>query len=188
MTAPIRLLVISGSLRREAHSTAIARTLPDAVGDRAEVEVRTLNDVPPYNADDEGALPAGARGLKDAIAAADAVVWVSPEYNYGVPGVVKNAIDWASRPGFNSVLKGKPCLIVTSSPGATGGARAHAPIREALAGCLAVVIARPQVTIAAVDKKIRDGRLVDEASVAFTLEAVEALIAEARLRSPTSPT
>jgi chromate reductase len=171
-------MIVSGSLRRDAHSTAVARTLCERLAGRARPSLWTLNKIPPYDGDlDVDGGPPEVRRFKDAIAAADGIVWVSPEYNYGIPGVVKNAIDWASRPGFKSVLKGKPCLIVTSSPGAIGGARAHAPLREALAACLATVAARPQVTIGAVDKKITDGRLVDEAALKFALEAVDGLIA-----------
>ena len=130
-TSP-RLLGISGSLRQASNSTAVLRAMAPLLEDRASLEVSLLHDVPPYNADLDGeAMPEPVRRLKQAVAAADGLVVCSPEYNYGMSGVLKNAIDWASRPGFKSPLKGKPVLVMTSSPGAVGGARAHCQIREA---------------------------------------------------------
>ena len=124
-----RLLGIAGSLRRASHTTAVLRGLGALLEGRASFELALLDDLPLYNADLEGdALPEGVRRLKQAIGSADGLVVCSPEYNYGIPGVLKNAIDWASRPGFASPLKGKPALIVTAAPGLFGGARAQSQI------------------------------------------------------------
>jgi len=181
MTAsPIRLLAISGSLRKDSFSTAILRGLKAHVTSH-DIDILTLNDVPPYNQDEDGETkPAGVAKLKSAIEQADGLIISSPEYNYGIPGVLKNAIDWASRPGFNSVLKGKTALIITSSPGATGGARAHAPIREALAATGVNVLPRAQATVIEVGKKVADNRLTDEKTLSFLAEGVEDLVREIR--------
>jgi chromate reductase, NAD(P)H dehydrogenase (quinone) len=95
--------------------------------------------------------------------------------------VLKNALDWASRPGFNSPLKDKPALIMTSSPGFTGGVRAQYQLREVLSATLARVVARPQVVIGGVAQKIKEGRLVDEAAVTFALAAIDDLLREIRI-------
>jgi chromate reductase len=85
-------------------------------------------------------LPASVSALKEAIAQADGLIICSPEYNYSTSGVLKNALDWASRPGFNSPLKNKPVLIMTSSPGVLGGVRAQSQLRETLSATLSRVI------------------------------------------------
>lgn len=182
--SPIRLLGLSGSLRAGSFNTAILRALVPLVAGQAELVIHPLNDVPLYNGDlDTDTPPAGVKALKDAIASADGLLVCSPEYNYGIPGVLKNALDWASRPGFKSPLKGKPALIMTSSPGAVGGARAHHQIRDALSASLARVVARPHATVAAVGQKIADGQITDDATRQFLLDAVADLIAEVRLVS-----
>ncbi|MEX0760160.1 MAG: NAD(P)H-dependent oxidoreductase [Tistlia sp.] len=181
MTQSYRLLAISGSLRRESYNTLVACALAESPPQGVTIEVLTLHEVPLYNADQDGeGAPPGVIVLRDKIRAADGIILVSPEYNYGMPGVVKNALDWASRPGFNSVLKDKPALIVTVSPAATGGARAHAQLRETLAAALCRVVVRPQVTIAQVAGKVEQGRLTDQPTVDFTHAAIEDLCAEIR--------
>ncbi|HWK45453.1 MAG TPA: NADPH-dependent FMN reductase [Stellaceae bacterium] len=178
------LLGLSGSIRRGSTNTAILRTIAGHLGSKASMTLFPLNDVPLYNGDLEGEhLPPPVQALKDAIAGADGIILCSPEYNHGMSGVLKNALDWASRPGFNSPLKNKPALIMSSSPGAIGGARAHAQVRETLASALARVVARPQVTIAGIFQKVTDGHLTDEASLKFCLEAVDDLLSEIRLLS-----
>ena len=160
---PVRLLAISGSLRRASHCTAVLRSLAPLLPTGAALELFPLDEVPMYNADLDGdSPPAAVAQLKAAIAAADGLVLCSPEYNYGIPGVLKNAIDWASRPGFASPLKGKPALVMTASPGTAGGVRAQAQIRDALAATLARPLVRQHIAIASVATRIQDGRLVDE--------------------------
>jgi chromate reductase len=183
-TSP-RLLGISGSLRRNSNNTAVLRALGHLLGDSAQLIVHPLNDVPLYDGDLDGDVqPPSIRALKQAIAEADGIVVCSPEYNYGMPGVLKNAIDWASRPGFKSPLKDKPVLIITSSPGAIGGARAHHQIREAFSATLSRVVARPQATISAVTQKLTAGEVTDEATRLFLVEAVGDLLAEIRRTRP----
>jgi chromate reductase, NAD(P)H dehydrogenase (quinone) len=178
----IELIGISGSLRRASHNTAVLRTLQQALPGTAGMTLFPLHEIPLYNQELDGEhLPEPVRAFKEAIAACDGIVIASPEYNYGIPGVLKNAIDWASRPAGKSPLRNKPALIMTASPGAVGGARAQAQIREALTSTFARVLARPQVVIANVGQKVKDGVLVDEASIKFALEAIDDLLHEIRL-------
>lgn len=177
-----RLLGLSGSLRRASANTAVLRSLADALAPKAELTIFPLDEIPPYNQDHDGEnAPAAVRALKEAIAASDGLVVSSPEYNYGISGVLKNALDWASRPAMKSPMRGKPALIMTVSPAFTGGARAQYQLRETLSSMLARVVPRPQVVIAGVHEKVQDGRLVDEAALRFALEAVDDLLAEIAL-------
>lgn len=182
--APLRLLAISGSLRKASNSTALAHNLDELAPEDAAVAVLTLHDVPLYDGDLEGEnAPAGVRALRGAIAEADGLILVSPEYNYSIPGVLKNAIDWASRPAFASCLVDKPVLIVTQSPGPTGGLRAQGPLRETLSGTLARVLARKQVAIGGAGGKLQDGRFIDDKGREVLSEALADLVAEiGRLR------
>ncbi len=179
-----RILGIAGSLRRGSYSGAVLRGLQESAGERARIETFSLEPVPMYNADLDGDhKPEAVIALKNAIRDCDGLVLVSPEYNYGMPGVLKNALDWASRPGYQSVLKDKPVLIMTSSPGLVGGVRAQAQLRQTLAATLSRVIAAPEVLIAQVQTKIEEGRLTDPTSLRFMLEALDALVAEIRRRT-----
>jgi chromate reductase len=99
-----------------------------------------------------------------------------------MPGVLKNALDWASRPAFRSPLVGKPALIATASPAFTGGVRAQAQLRETLAATLSRVVPAPEIVIGSVHEKVRDGRLVDEAALRFALDGLGVLVAEIRAR------
>ncbi|AVQ85578.1 NAD(P)H-dependent oxidoreductase (plasmid) [Variovorax sp. PDNC026] len=177
-----RLVAISGSIRRASNCTAVLRSLQPLLPPHVALEIVPLDDIPIYNADLDGDTPpAPVARLKSAIAGADGLVLCSPEYNYGMPGVLKNAIDWASRPGFASPLKGKPALVMTASPGTAGGVRAQAQIRDALAATLARPLVRPHVAIANVASRIQDGRLVDAATLDFIGAALAELLEEIAL-------
>mgnify|MGYP001304189083 CR=1 FL=1 len=181
-TQPVRLLGLSGNIRRDSYCTAVLQTLRTALGDKADLTIFPLHEIPLYNPDEDGErAPQAVRALREAIARSDGLIIISPEYNYGMSGVLKNALDWASRPAMQSPARGKPTLIMSASPAYTGGARAHAQMRETLASMLARVIARPQVVVASVHEKIRDGRLVNEVALRFALAAVDDLLREIRL-------
>jgi len=179
-TPPLRFLGLTGSLRRNSYSTAILRGLQAALGGDAELVIRDMQ-VPLYNEDEDGAAtPEPVRALRQAIAASDGLVIATPEYNHGIPGVVKNAIDWASRPYGKSALIGKPVLVISSSPAFTGGVRAQAQVNEALLSAQAMLVPGAQIVIGSIAGKIQDGQLVDEASLAFILAAVARLGAISR--------
>ncbi|MEP9351410.1 NADPH-dependent FMN reductase [Xanthobacter sp. KR7-225] len=175
----VRLLGLSGSIRSRSTNTSILRTLAERIGPRVELSVLDLGGLPPYNADlDTFNGPAAVADLRTRIADADGLVIASPEYNYGIPGVLKNAIDWASRPAFRSPLKGKPALVMTSSSGTLGGARAQAQIRETLASALCRVVPGRQIAVPSIDDKTQDGRLVHEPTIDLMLAAIAGLLDE----------
>lgn len=179
---PIRLLAISGSLRKASFCTTILRTLADRAGELAAITLFPLNDIPLYDQDlDTATPPAAVAAFKQAIAEADGLIVITPEYNYGMSGVLKNALDWASRPAMKSPMVGKPALIASASMAFTGGARAQAQLRETLAAMMARPIARPQVVIPAVHEKVKDGVLTDEAVIAFALGGIGDLVQEIRM-------
>lgn len=176
LSSGIRLIGLSGSLRCQSHSTAVLRTLAEHTKPGIALQLFPLNALPLYNQDDDtGDGPAAVAALRQAIAAADGVVIVSPEYNYGMPGVLKNALDWASRPYGKSVLIGKPAVVMTVSPAFTGGVRAQAQILETLSACLMRPVARPQVVIGTSNEKVKDDRLTDAPSLDFALAAIDDL-------------
>jgi len=175
-----RLLGLSGSLRRASNSTAVLRGLQDALGFRAALDIFPLHAIPLYNEDDDAEhAPESVRSLRSAIDAR----WHDHDLariQSGMSGVLKNALDWASRPYGRSVLKSKPVLTMTASPGFTGGVRAQQQMNETLASIPARPVFRPQIVIGGVHEKVRDGRLIDEAALSFALAGVDDLIEEIR--------
>jgi chromate reductase len=141
----VRILGISGSLRRDSHNTALLRAAAELLPPGVELELFDgLRDVPPYDADQDAPdLHApGVIALKEAIEHADAVLIATPEYNHSIPGVLKNALDWASRPVSESVLRGKPAAVVGASTGLFGAVWAQAEVRKVLAAIGADVVDR----------------------------------------------
>lgn len=183
MSAPYKILAITGSLRKASFNTALLNTLAATTYDDLTIEVADISEIPLYNQDIdvEPVLPA-IQTLRDQVAAADALIIASPEYNYTMSGVIKNIIDWLSRPYGKAAVVGKPVLIITTSPGSTGGVRAQSPIRSTLAAIGAYPLGGAEVIISAVDKKITDGRFTDEANLAFIAQSLERLKAEIRVR------
>jgi chromate reductase, NAD(P)H dehydrogenase (quinone) len=172
----VRLLGLSGSLRRNSYSTVILRELQGELEKNVDFEIRDSR-LPLYNEDEDGAnSPESVQEFRQAIAAADALVIVTPEYNHGLPGVLKNALDWASRPSGRSVLEGKRTLVISNSSGFTGGVRAQAQANETLLATSAMILPGRQVVIGGVADKIRDGRFIDKANLTFAIAAVNRLI------------
>ena len=177
MSAKPRLLGISGSLRKASTNTAILKALAEAVSDKATLDIFPLNDIPLYDQDIdvEPSWPAVA-AFREAVVAADGVVISSPEYNYGMSGVLKNALDWASRPYGKSRLTGKPVLTITASAASTGGVRAQTQLNETLTAIAALVVLRPQSVIGSVFQKMTDGKFTDETSLKFLSAAIDDLL------------
>jgi chromate reductase len=141
----MRILGISGSLRRDSHNTALLRAAADMLPPGAELEIFDgLREVPPYDADfDTPELQGpGVDALKQAIERADAVLIATPEYNHSIPGVLKNALDWASRPVRTNVLRGKPVAVVGASTGLFGAVWSQAETRKVLEAIGADVVDR----------------------------------------------
>ncbi|MDT7578641.1 MAG: hypothetical protein QOH17_4974 [Pseudonocardiales bacterium] len=182
MTQPFRILGLSGSLRRGSNSTAVLRGLQEALAPgRAVLDIFPLCAMPLYNEDDDGEnAPQSVCVLRSAIDTSDGVIMISPEYNHGMSGVLKNALDWASRPHGRSALRGKPVLTMTASAAFTGGVRAQQQMNETLLSIQARLVLRPQIVIGTVHEKVREGRLVDEAALRFALAGVDDLLDDMR--------
>ncbi len=183
-TTPPRLIGMSGSLRTGSYSNAVLETLREKFAGTAELTIWDLAPIPLYNADFEGEKrPAPVKAMLAAIAEADGLVLCAPEFNHSIPGVLKNALDWASRPAFTSVMAYKPVAVMATSPGAMSGPRCVEHIKVALNSMMARVVLARECTITSVAAKIRDGRLVDEVSLGFACGVVEELLREIRLRA-----
>src|SRR6202011_3477127 len=142
--------------RRASNSTAVLRGLQDALAPRAALNIFLLHGMPLYNEDDDAEhSPEAVRSLRSAIETSDGVIMISPEYNHGMSGVLKNALDWISRPHGLSVLRKKPVLTMTASPAFTGGVRAQQQMNETLAAIQAWPVLRPQIVIGGVHQKVR---------------------------------
>jgi chromate reductase len=159
----MKVLAISGSLRRDSYNTALLRAAAELLPPPAELEIFDgLKAVEPYDEDDDqGAGPDGARRLREAIEAADAVLIATPEYNSSLPGQLKNAIDWASRPLRGNALWGKPVAVVGASTGMFGAVWSQAEVRKTAAASGARVI-EADVPVGHADEAFTDdGRLAD---------------------------
>jgi chromate reductase len=179
----VRLVGLPGSLRKGSFSRAALVGLRGNLPEKVTLEILDLR-LPLYNEDDD--VPDGpldVQRFRKALADCDGVVIATPEYNHGIPGVLKNALDWASRPYGKSVLTGKPTLVISVSPAFTGGARAHAQVNETLLSIPACPMGGPQIVIAGIADKVKDGALVDEASLSFALASVRRMVSLNRLGS-----
>lgn len=163
---PQRLTVvgIAGSLRRASYNRGLIRAAVDIAPDEMQIVPHDIGDLPLYNADIEAlGDPEPVRRLKEAIAAADALLIATPEYNHCVPGVLKNAIDWASRPQRRSALTSKPIAILGASTGGGGTARAQAHLRDGLAYTGGIVMPLPEVLVPFAASRFDDeGSLIDD--------------------------
>ena len=139
----MRILGLSGSLRRDSHNSRLLRATEALLPDGAELVVfDRLGELPPFNEDDELTPPAAVVAFKDAIAAADGLLIATPEYNHSIPGVLKNALDWASRPRSQTPLQGKPAAVIGASTSLFGAVWAQAETRKVLGATGARVIDR----------------------------------------------
>ena len=162
----LTFLGIAGSLRRASYNRGLIRTAIEVAPAGTKVVPFDLADIPMYNGDVEAdGDPPPVADFKRAIAAADALLVATPEYNHCVPGVLKNAIDWASRPARRSVLTGKPVAIMGASTGGGATARAQAHLRDGLAYTNGLVLPLPEVLVGhALDKFDDEGDLIDGAT------------------------
>lgn len=172
------MLAFAGSLREGSYNKALLRAAKEEAPGEMTLDLFDLTGIPLYNADlraESG--PEQVADFKAAVRKADALLVATPEYNHGVPGVLKNAIDWASRPARNSVLRGKPAGIVGASPGTMGTARAQEHLKQIFDATLSHLMPHPGVLVAHAGEKFDDeGRLTDEQTRAFLSEYLEALV------------
>ena len=176
-----RILGISGSLRRDSHNTSLLRAAAEAAGSDVELELYDgLKGVPPYDEDDDvHPRVASVASLNAAIVKADAVLFATPEYNSSLPGHLKNAIDWLSRPIATNVLRTKPVVVVGASTGAFGAAWAQAELRKVLAALGARVL-DVELAVPHAQTRFEEGELTDEEIRAGLADAVTALAEEIR--------
>jgi chromate reductase, NAD(P)H dehydrogenase (quinone) len=178
----MHILAISGSLRSGSHNTALLREAARLAPAGVEVEVCDgLAELPPYDQDAEDAgAPAAVARVRARVAAADAILFATPEYNGSIPGVLKNAVDWLSRPHRACPLGGKPVAVVGASTGAYGAMWAQADLRKVLAHAGARVLDTPAVVLPRAHERFGpDGRLTPGHEVANLERTVAALAAEA---------
>jgi len=160
----MNVLGISGSLREGSYNTTLLRAAAELLPPGVELELyEGLKAIPPYDADDDvEPAPAAVQRLREAIARADAVLVVTPEYNASIPGVLKNALDWASRPHASNVLRGKPAAVAGTSTGMFGAVWAQAETRKVLTTIGARVLDEELPVPEADERFDADGRLADE--------------------------
>jgi chromate reductase, NAD(P)H dehydrogenase (quinone) len=178
-----RILGISGSLRRDSHNTSLLRAAAEAAGPDIEFELYDgLKQIPPYDEDDDvDPRPESVARLNEAIAAADALFFSTPEYNSSIPGQLKNAIDWVSRPVATNELRNKPVAVVGASTGGFGAVWAQAELRKVLAAVGARVLDL-ELPVPHAHTRFEDGGLTDHEIRTRLEEAIEALADAARAR------
>ena len=152
MTPNLKILGIVGSLRRESYNLQLMRAAKRRMPNGAELEIFTLDGIPPFNQDDEQQLPPKVVQLKSAIRAADALLIATPEYNYSIPGVLKNAIDWSTRPYGDVPLLGKPAAIMGATTGGMGTSRAQYHLRQVLSALNVHTLNQPEMMISQADQ------------------------------------
>ena len=159
----IDILGIVGSLRKDSYNRALLKAAQELAPDGAVLSLIELHGIPVFNQDDEMAPPATVLEFKRRVLAADAILFATPEYNYSVPGALKNAIDWASRPYGKSVWLGKPAAVMGASTGSLGTVRAQYHLRQILVAQNMPVVSQPEVMLSNAEKRFdRSGRLTDE--------------------------
>lgn len=163
---PLRFVVLLGSLRKASFNATLARSLPSLAPEGVSIEfLESVGDIPHYDADVQAeGFPESVVKMGKAIKQADAVIIVSPEYNYSVPGVLKNALDWISRLP-DTPFAGKPVAIQTGSPGLIGGARAQYHLRQILVFFDALVLNKPEVMVGQIPSKVDQEKDEDRKSV-----------------------
>ncbi len=177
MNKQIRILGISGSLRRESYNTAALRAAMELAPEGAVIETFDLGGIPLFNQDEETNPPAKVVELKRRVREADAILFVTPEYNYSVPGVLKNAIDWASRPYGDSAWDGKPAAIMGASIGNIGTARAQYHLRQMFVFLNVFTVNQPEVMISnAAQRFDADGKLTHEKTKEYIQQLLRSLV------------
>jgi chromate reductase len=177
MSDNIRILGIAGSLRRESYNRWTLQAATQLVPEGAELQIFNLDGIPPFNQDDEQNPPAKVTELKQKIRECDAILFVTPEYNYSVPGVLKNAIDWASRPYGDSAWNGKPVAVMGASVGGIATARAQYHLRQIFVFLNMHALNQPEVMIGNCTNKFdSQGNITDESTKEHIRGLLHALV------------
>ena len=177
MSTPIRILGIAGSLRRDSYNRATLRAAIELAPEDASIDIFELDGIPGFNQDEEQNPPAKVVELKRRIREAGAILFVTPEYNYSVPGVLKNAIDWASRPYGDSAWNGKPAAIMGASVGTIGTARAQYHLRQMMVFLNMFPVNQPEVMIGNASEKFdAQGNLTNDVAKQFIRQLLQNLV------------
>jgi chromate reductase len=177
MKQPVTILGFAGSLRKGSYNRALLQAALELAPKDAQLETFDLEGISPFNQDLESHLPEKVRKFKAKIVAADAILIVTPEYNSSVPGVLKNAIDWASRPVEDNSFEDKPVAIMGASPGRLGTVRAQWHLRQICVSLNMHPLNRPEVFVNFAHEKFdKNGRLKDEETRNMVKELLEALV------------
>ena len=165
MQNKIKVLGIPGSLRKDSYNLALLNAAIELKTVNMEITIFALHEIPLYNEDVERiSVPEPVMRLKNALAESDGLLIAAPEYNYSIPGVLKNAIDWASRPPANSPLNNMPLGIMGSSGGMSGTAKAQHHLRQVAVFTNMHTMNKPEMQVTKEAEKFKDGRLTDEAT------------------------
>jgi chromate reductase len=181
----IHVAAISGSLREGSYNTGLLRAAAEVAPPEMHIEVFDLHNIPMYDSalDNDADRPTPVRALKRAIDEADAMLFASPEYNHSISGVLKNAIDWASRPAGRSPMAGKPAAIMGATTGIWGTVRMQEHLRDILTATGSPVVLKPHVLVASARKRFdEDGNLLDEQTREFIAQLMRNLAEEVRMR------
>ena len=185
MADPLKILGIAGSLRKASYNRGALRAAQQLCPEGASIEVFELDGIPPFNQDEEQKAPTRVVELKRKIREADAILFVTPEYNYGLPGVLKNAIDWASRPYGDNAWNGKPCALMSAAMSMGGGIRAQYQLRQSFVFLNMDAVVQPEVAINNVGERFDESsNLKDETSKKLIAQLLQNLVQKARLARP----
>jgi chromate reductase, NAD(P)H dehydrogenase (quinone) len=178
---PVKILGIAGSLRRDSFNRALLRAAGSLLPEGAILEIFDINGIPPYNQDDDPNPPPKVTELKTKAKEADAILFATPEYNYSIPGVLKNAIDWASRPYGQSAWEGKPVAVMGASIGMFGTARAQYHLRQCFVFLNMHPVNQPEAMITNATAKFDDaGNFTDEKGKEVVAELLKQLVSWTR--------
>lgn len=181
MGKTIHILGFAGSLRKGSFNKSLLRTAAEIVPRDATLEIFDLEGIPPFNQDLEHQPPEKVKEFKAKIRAADAILIATPEYNYSIPGVLKNAIDWASRPHGENAFEGKPVALMGASVGMLGTGRAQYHLRQTFVWLNMYPLNKPEILVPFVNEKIgEDGKVTDQKTKEKIRELLEGLIAWTR--------
>jgi chromate reductase len=182
MADSIKILGIPGSLRKASWNKSLLQAAVKLAPAGASIETFELDGIPPFNQDDEKHPPARVAELKARAKAADAILFVTPEYNYSVPGVLKNAIDWASRPYGDSAWSGKPVAVMGASVGVIGTARAQYHLRQSFVFLDMDPVNQPEVMVTAEKSLDEHGNLKDDKTRDLISKLLQNLVKKAQAR------
>jgi chromate reductase, NAD(P)H dehydrogenase (quinone) len=177
MERPVTILGFAGSLRKGSYNRALLRAAKDLLPGNATLDIFELDGIPGFNQDLERTPPEEIKDFKARIRAADGILIATPEYNYSMPGIMKNAIDWASRPYGDSAWTGKPVAIMSASIGMLGGARAQYHLRQSFIFLDLIPLTKPEVFVTFAQQKFDEtGALKDEPTRAVIKDQLQALV------------